>query len=131
MTGKAEVVELEDGGDAEFEESPRELAGGFGVDGRVGVVAADQEIVELLAEREHLVLDIENEVLHPPVGFLEDAADGVALAGPRGALDHDAGADQPVGKRDVLHDLLRRRFRRRAHGRRSPNEYMITSFIIY
>ena len=86
---------------SEFEQRDRHLAGGVFAEWRVGPVAADQHIVETLAQREQLVLDVEHDVLHAAVRGLKNAADGVGLAPTRRALNDGARAYQLLGKRDV------------------------------
>ena len=101
LPGKAEIVELKDRGGAKLKQRDREFAGRVLAERRVGAIAADQHIVEAFAQREQLVLDFEDDVLHASVGRLENAADGVGLAGARRALNDGARADQLLGERNV------------------------------
>jgi len=101
LPGEAEIVELKDRRDAELEQRDREFAGGVLAERRIGPLPADQHVIEALAQREQLVLDIKDDVLHASVHGLQNAADGVGFARARRALNHGARADQFLGKRNV------------------------------
>ncbi|MCW6513167.1 hypothetical protein [Lichenifustis flavocetrariae] len=49
LSGQTEIVELQNGGDAEFEQRDGQFAGCCFAEGCIGPVAADQHIVEALA----------------------------------------------------------------------------------